>query len=232
MRKKILLALLGLGLVMGPALPVMPYWEISQLSTATRLPENDPGLWETALVFSEEIMFPGEITCPPGYKVIVHFLNNSPFSVNVAGKLENRPNQTVPAGGLATLVLGKLDAGVHVYHVQYKLMFHCHNETEDISLPFRVKAGIWPGETDNLREACIFYNGRPYPRRTRIPSGVHTDLGLANAGRSRTLSLKAGDWNFMLPANQLTVVEMRKPRKASHIFPLAEDLGSWHLDIR
>ena len=208
---------------------VLAVWEHAPLSPATRLPASRNAVWEFAMIFNMEALYPAVFTCPAGYRVRLHVLNLGDSKIQVQFHNPRRIFTLYP-GQYKKIDLGNLNPGEHVFYVNTTIEQDCDYAGTPDKLRCLIRAGSWPGDDIIYRSAWIAHTHAFTPAELILPAGRENEVFLSGIKGTTPLQFQAGGHTFMVKPEKVTMTDMHRPPGVKLKLPASADKkGSLHI---
>ncbi len=226
---KFLLILFLLSTSLSLVSEVSAVWEHAPLSPATRLPASRDAVWEFAMVFNMEALYPAVFTCPAGYRVRLHILNLADIKIQV--QFHNpRRIFTLNPGQYNKIDLENLKPGEHVFYVNIMLEQDCQHAEIPDKLRCLIRAGSWPGDDIIYRSTWIAHTHAFTPAELILPAGRESEVFLSGIKGSTPLQFQAGGYTFKVEPEKVTMTGLHRPPGIKSNLPAsAGKKGSLHI---
>ncbi len=200
-------------------------WEYGPISRNTRLPAGDSEVWEFGMVYTAAALYPDQIICPAGSRLVIHFLNLSPEAVTL--EVEGTAAARVAPGAYRRLRLGTQAPGTRTLVLENVSAEDNAHAEDPRELPAQMKipllAGTWPGETAVYRAVWLRRGPSLLPRRSLLPAGRVSELFLAASPGTSSRLWEADSHTFLWKPGQVTLTEFIRPASAVLPCPPAEN---------
>lgn len=208
------MTLLVLGCLL--AVPGRAVWEHAPISQTTRLPAEQPAVWEMGFIFNHQAVYPSKLRCPAGFRVVIHVLNISPVAI-VLRRGKGSAEIRVESGGYYRWQFGKVPPGDHVFYLSLPRQDNLDHRGHDHAGPSplqtcHVLAGTWPGSAVMYRTAWIAWQNRLLPSRLPLPAGRHCQVFLGAGTKAPAARFTLQSRPFEIRTGEVTLTEFLKPR--------------------